>query len=118
MLTNSPIGVALHDREMRYIRVNAALAGITGSPVAAHTGKMLRDIASEDMADAVEPYLEEVRRSGEPITNVPISASSKFDPLKERHFLCVFMNLPGRTVGLCLRPRHTIRQLEEQLPGE
>ena len=119
VLNNSPVGVALHDRDLRYIRVNAALAGITGASVTEHAGKTLRDVASDEMIEAVEPYLEQVRDSGEAITNVPVNVANRVDPMKERHFLCSFfpVNLPGRTIGVGSVVLETTqyRQLEEQL---
>ncbi len=43
-IANIPTGLAFFDRELRYVRVNRALAAMNGVPAEAHVGKGLRDL--------------------------------------------------------------------------
>ena len=43
---SAPIGLALFDRELRFRRINAALAEINGRAVAEHLGKVAWEIIS------------------------------------------------------------------------
>src|SRR5690349_2223689 len=50
----SPVGMALLDRELRYLRINAALAAINGVAAEATIGRSVRDVVPE-LANAIEP---------------------------------------------------------------
>jgi two-component system, cell cycle sensor histidine kinase and response regulator CckA len=63
---DSPVGMGITDGEGRYVRVNEALARMSGVDAADHQGRTLADIAPT-IAEAVAPLLEQVRRTGEAI---------------------------------------------------
>jgi PAS domain S-box-containing protein len=46
-IANVPTGLAFVDRELRYVRVNPALAAMNGVPAAEHAGKRVREVLSE-----------------------------------------------------------------------
>jgi PAS domain S-box-containing protein len=62
----APVGLALVDTDLRFVRVNAALAAINGRPVEAHIGKRIDEVLPE-LADALLPVYREVLATGEPI---------------------------------------------------
>src|SRR5437763_9895528 len=64
MVASAPIGIALLDPELRYLRVNAALAAIHGRTAADHIGRAHADIAPHT-ATTVEPVLRHVLASGQ-----------------------------------------------------
>ena len=57
----APIGLALVDREMKYVRVNDKLAEFNGRPVASHLGRTFSEIVPE-MAATLEPIVQRVFR--------------------------------------------------------
>lgn len=118
-LDSSPVGVALHDSELRIVRVNAAMATMTGLPASAHRGKTIDQIASDDIVDVIKPMLQRVLMTSEPVLNVPLSDTNAADPMRERHFLWSFfpVGLSGSTrgVGAVVLETTQYRQLEEQL---
>ena len=118
VLNSSPVGFSLHDRHLRIVRVNSAMAAMNGLPAQAHTGKSIDEVSSDDVADAMEPVMKRVLTTGEPVLNVPISASGP-EPAGERHFLCSFFPVKlsgGNTgVGAVVLETTQYRQLEEQL---
>jgi PAS domain S-box-containing protein len=61
---NTPIGLALLDRDLRYVRINAALAEMNGVPAADHIGRLVWDIVPT-MRDASEPQMRQVLQTGD-----------------------------------------------------
>lgn len=89
------LGIAVVDEQMRYRAVNNALATIHRVPVEAHLGLTLHDVIG-DVAKKIEPALEHVLLTGQPITNFKVSARlpsraeaghwiHTFFPLKDSH---------------------------------
>jgi len=68
------VGVALVDRELRYVRVNAALAAMNGLPAEAHAGRPVRDVLPPAAATALEPLLQRVLATGEPVVDLAFAA--------------------------------------------
>ena len=54
----APIGLALVDRDLRFLRINDKLAEIDGMPIDAHIGRTLREVVPS-VADTVEPCTDE-----------------------------------------------------------
>jgi len=67
LLTATPLGIAFVDRELRYLRVNEAMADINGTSVEAHLGHTLRDIVPKEVADLAESLMRRVLETGEPV---------------------------------------------------
>ncbi len=66
LVTNAPIGIGIYDHELRFIKVNPALADINGIGQDEHLGKSLPEI----LPDIPEETLEEMRgvlRGGDPV---------------------------------------------------
>ena len=55
---SAPIGFALLDRELRFVRVNARMAEINGVPPAAHVGRRLQEVVPELPVESYLPVLE------------------------------------------------------------
>lgn len=89
LLAASPVGIAFFDRELRYVRINDALATINGRPADEHIGRHLRDVLP-DAATVLEPLLRGVLESGQPMLNVQWSGIAPSTPSELRHFLATF----------------------------
>lgn len=76
LLATSPVGIGFVDRDLRYQRVNAALATLNGAPVAAHVGRTVREVIP-DFADQIEALLRGVLDSGEPQLNLEVMIPGK-----------------------------------------
>ena len=71
ILANAPVGFAFFDRDLRFARVNEALARLDEEPESAHLGRPAEDVlgpAGHEMA----AFLRRVRDTGEPILDVEI----------------------------------------------
>ncbi|NJN45161.1 MAG: PAS domain-containing protein [Candidatus Competibacteraceae bacterium] len=75
----APIGLALFDTELRYLRINERLADINGLPPAEHIGRTLEEVLP-GVTDSVAPLLRQVILSGEPVLDIEVGGSTHKDP--------------------------------------
>ena len=61
----APIGLALTDRNYRYVRMNERLAAMNGRSVEEHVGRTVREL-TPNVADRIEPIMRRVIETGEP----------------------------------------------------
>ncbi|MFI6133269.1 SpoIIE family protein phosphatase [Micromonospora sp. NPDC051141] len=87
LIDNAPIGVAVLDTDLRYLRVNPTLAEWNGQPAAAHIGRRLRDVLPAS-ARTLEPLLTQVAASGRMARDVAHSAAG-------RDWLSSYYAVPG-----------------------
>jgi len=72
---NSPaVGVCILDSELRILAINQKLAEVNSVPAADSVGKTVREVMGE-MASLVEPQLQRVLSTGEPVLNFEASAT-------------------------------------------
>jgi PAS domain S-box-containing protein len=71
ILDGAPIGFAVFDRNLRYRRVNGALAELNQAPVEGHLGRTLGEVVPW-IQPVIEPMLTRVRDRGETITGVEV----------------------------------------------
>jgi PAS domain S-box-containing protein len=119
--TAAPIGLCVLDRELRFVRINGQLAAMNGLPIAAHLGRTVREVLP-GLANVVEPKLQSVLETGEPITGIEIRGETAAAPGRERvwieHWYPVRAS-DGRVIGVNIaveevtEQRHTQEQLQQ-----
>jgi PAS domain S-box-containing protein len=72
LLAASPVGIAFVDRDLRYLRINEALAMLNSRPVDAHVGRTVGELLPDDAAATLEPMLRGVMESGVALTNIEL----------------------------------------------
>jgi len=72
LIAAAPVGFALLDQNLRFVRINAALKVIDGHSANEHVGQTLREVIPE-RASVLEPLCREVLQNQKPILNVQIS---------------------------------------------
>jgi PAS domain S-box-containing protein len=80
---NAPIGLGLWDRELRFIRVNRALADMNGAPAERHIGKTVAELLPE-MDAAVVDSLQQVVSSGRSLLGMEVTGFTPAQPDRER----------------------------------
>ncbi len=76
---SAPVGLAVLDTELRYLRVNDCLAAMNGLPAAEHLGRRVTDVVPA-LAEQAVPGLRHVLATGEPILNVEIGGETAAQP--------------------------------------
>jgi PAS domain S-box-containing protein len=84
----APIGLALLDTDVRYVRVNDRLAEINGVPAADHVGLTIPDLLP-DLPAQVGADVVRVARSGEALTEVEVTGATRADG-RDRRFLASY----------------------------
>jgi PAS domain S-box-containing protein len=69
----APVGLAFVDADLRFVRINAALAAINGRPREEHLGRTLPEVLPE-LADTLVPIYREVLATGRPIIERELTA--------------------------------------------
>jgi len=103
LFSQSPIGLAVYDIELRLVQVNPALERMSGTPVERLLGKRLRDLVARTEADAAEERLRAVLETGEPVVAVEHRGHTPADPERERVWSvsCFRLATPsGRVLGV------------------
>jgi PAS domain S-box-containing protein len=97
VLSAAPVGWAYLDRELRYVRVNAALAKLHGLPEVEHVGRPIFEVLAPELARFVETNLREVLATNLPKPAQPFSMALPGAPDDVRHFLISFYPVPDRS---------------------
>ncbi|WP_329624890.1 SpoIIE family protein phosphatase [Streptomyces sp. NBC_01255] len=103
MFFRSPVGIAVLDTELRFLRVNPALEVMNGLPQAAHVGRRLVEILPEVNAAELERAMRQVLESGEPALDLRRVGRTPADPDHDRVWSGSYVRLEdgdGRPIGL------------------
>ncbi|HVA56259.1 MAG: ATP-binding protein [Gemmatimonadaceae bacterium] len=113
-LVSSPIGLSLLDTDLRYIRVNPAIAAITGLAPEAHVGRTLRDV-NPALSRDIEAQLRQVVETDEPIQNLEMVRPGPRPEARIRYLLLNVYPMKseaGETLGLAVAALDTTEQRE------
>ena len=74
LLAAAPVGLGFVDREMRFTRVNAALAALTGLPIDEHLGRSVDEVFLP-LGLKIGSYLQDALELQEPILDVELNVA-------------------------------------------
>src|SRR2546430_6860415 len=92
--TTAPAGLAILDRELRYVQLNDTLALMNGRPVADHVGKSVREVLPA-IAATLEPLLQRILDTGEPVLNIQLSGETPAQPGVTRYCRAANLSPPA-----------------------
>jgi len=81
----APVGLAMVDRDLRFVRINEMLAVINGVPVAQSLGRTIREVLPT-MAAKIEPAYHRVFETGEAV-RYEVDGEMPGSPGVRRHFV-------------------------------
>jgi PAS domain S-box-containing protein len=88
LFATAPIGLGFWDRELRFVRLNDALAEINGLPLEAHLGKTPRQLLPNLAGvEQIEDDWRRILASGEPVLNVEVSGETPAAPGEMRYWV-------------------------------
>lgn len=102
LLEAAPVAVCFLDRELQYIRINQVFADINGLTIEEHLGRKFREVLPA-MAAELEPQLQRVLDTGEPLLNMEISGETRGQLRRYGYWLGNYYpvhNAMGETVGI------------------
>ncbi|MEH2127267.1 PAS domain S-box protein [Nostoc sp.] len=102
LLGAAPVAVCFLDRELQYIRINQVFADINGLTIEEHLGRKFREVLPA-MAAELEPQLQRVLDTGEPLLNMEIIGETRGQLGRYGYWLGNYYpvdNAMGETVGI------------------
>ncbi|MFF4836032.1 SpoIIE family protein phosphatase [Streptomyces sp. NPDC001315] len=104
LISQSPVGVAIFDTDLRYVSVNPALERMHGRPAADHLGRHYREIMRATDFEETEAAMRHVLRTGNPLVEEStIVGRTPADPGHEHAWSISMYRLEdtqGRILGL------------------
>ncbi|MEU6095068.1 SpoIIE family protein phosphatase [Streptomyces sp. NPDC047079] len=103
LVSQSPIGLAVLDADLRLLTVNPALERIVGLPAAEHLGRPVGEVLAFLDVPAVEERLLRVLETGEPVVDRHVLCRPPADPDHEHAWSVSYHRLEdsgGRVLGI------------------
>ncbi|MFE2506960.1 SpoIIE family protein phosphatase [Streptomyces naganishii] len=121
LFARSPVGIAVLDTRLRFLRVNPALQAMNGLPEAAHIGHRLVELLPGVNAADMESAMRRVLSTGEPVLDFRRIGRTPADPAHDRVWSCSYVRLEdpdGRPIGLAASLIDITAQQRAQLETE
>ncbi|MFG2876520.1 SpoIIE family protein phosphatase [Streptomyces sp. NPDC048337] len=103
LFTQSPIGLATLGPDLRFLRVNDALARMNGVSATEHLGRRLTEVVPGVNATALEAMMQRVLDGGTAVVDVRRTGRTPADPEHDRTWSCSYAPLldgSGHPLGL------------------
>ncbi len=95
-LNNSPVGIAIWDREFRYVYINEILQKINGPSLKEHLGKTIEEVLPK-AAPIIRPVFEKILSTREPALNIELSGEMPATPDQTSHYLLSYFPIFGES---------------------
>jgi PAS domain S-box-containing protein len=102
LVTAAPIGQGFLDTDLRYVRVNDALAEINGVPAIDHLGRTVREVLPA-LGPEIEAALAQVLQTREAIVDLQIVGETPREPGRARHYVASYYPVAlarGESLGI------------------
>ena len=102
LLASAPVAIGFWDSELRFIRVNEALAELNRLSAEAHVGRTLEEVIP-NLAPFLEPLYRRVLETGQPVVHEESTDEAITGPGDARHWLSSYypvVNEAGETTGI------------------
>ncbi|MEU0399319.1 SpoIIE family protein phosphatase [Streptomyces sp. NPDC006197] len=97
LFTQSPIGLALLGPDLRFLRVNDALARMNGVSAARHIGRRLTEVVPGVNATGLESLMRQAMESGTAVVDARRVGRTPADPDRDHIWSCSYAPLVDRT---------------------
>ncbi|MFI9271129.1 SpoIIE family protein phosphatase [Kitasatospora sp. NPDC052896] len=101
--TQAPVGMAVYDNDLRFVRLNEALARINGLSIAAHLGRRLSEVLPGINGAEIEAVMRHVLETGEPVVDARSHGRTPGDPTRDHAWSASYFRLedpPGMVHGV------------------
>src|SRR5690349_19621430 len=88
--------MAILDRDLRYLHINAVLAELNGHPVEDHLGRRLDEMVPPEIVERIAPEIRRVLETGEARHGIEFRRGTPDDP---RTLEATYFPVNGESVG-------------------
>ncbi len=116
LFATAPVGLAVLDRELRFVRINPALAQMNGSPPDRHFGRTLWEVVPGVASEALIGQLKSVMDSCQPLLDQAVEGETPAAPGQQRHWLGSWfpVSVAGKVIGVGLLVREVTQQRQAE----
>ncbi|GGY43719.1 hypothetical protein GCM10010299_57300 [Streptomyces tanashiensis] len=121
LFSRSPVGIAVLDTQLRFLRVNPALEAMNGLPQAAHIGRRLVEILPDVNAADMERAMRRALDEGKPVLDSRRTGRTPADPDHDHVWSGSYVRLEdavGRPIGLAATLIDITAQQRAQLEAD
>ncbi|MFB7358986.1 SpoIIE family protein phosphatase [Streptomyces gardneri] len=121
LFSRSPVGIAVLDTQLRFLRVNPALEAMNGLSQAAHIGRRLVEILPDVNAADMERAMRRALDEGRPVVDSRRTGRTPADPDHDHVWSGSYVRLEdadGRPIGLAATLIDITAQQQAQLEAE
>lgn len=120
--TGAPAGLAIVDRELKFLRVNRTLAQMHHLPVEDHLSRQLGEVVP-GLAPTLQPVLERVIETGRPALDFEVTVAEPTVSVEVRHwrYSCFALGVPeeaSTAVGMIVVDVTDARRAEHQVRSD
>ncbi|WP_183107096.1 SpoIIE family protein phosphatase [Streptomyces sp. 1114.5] len=115
--TQSPVGMAVYDTELRFVRLNEALARANGLTAEQHLGHRLTEVLPGLNGAESEAVMREVLESGEPVLDTRSHGRTPGDPQHDHAWSASYFRLEDRS-GRVLGVSATVIDITERFRAD
>lgn len=101
LYNTAPVGLFHFDQDLKYVRVNDAMAALNGLPAADHLGRTLAELLPPELAAATEPMLRRVMLTGEPLRDFEVHGAAAPRSAEQRDWLVSYHPVKGADGVIC-----------------
>ena len=101
--TQSPIGLAVYNTDLRFVRINPALAQMNGLSPQQHLGRRLADVLPRINGAEIEEVMRHVLATGEPVVDARSHGRTPGDPEHDRAWSASYFRMEapsGQILGV------------------
>ncbi|HEV2812396.1 MAG TPA: PAS domain-containing protein [Solirubrobacteraceae bacterium] len=95
LFSHAPMGLAFWDDELRYRRINTALAEMNGLAPDDHLGRTTTEVLGPEIGERVAETLRRVQSTGRPLVDVDVSGTTPASPGERRQWLASYYPVPS-----------------------
>ncbi|HEX2084750.1 MAG TPA: PAS domain-containing protein [Solirubrobacteraceae bacterium] len=95
LFSHAPVGLAFWDDDLRYRRINAALAAMNGLAPDDHLGRTPVEVLGPELGAVVTDTLRRVQETQAPLVDVEVAGSTAASPGERRQWLASYYPVPS-----------------------
>jgi PAS domain S-box-containing protein len=102
VMASSTVGVAILDRDLRYVRINSVLAEMHGLTIESHMGKSIQQVLTGNWQQ-LDALFRQILATSEPVVNHELEMAMPSRPDQKRYLLANYYPIKGpsgATIGI------------------
>jgi PAS domain S-box-containing protein len=118
LYATAPVGLFFFDADLRYVRVNPAMADLNGLPAEQHIGRTLHELLTPELAEDVESQVRQVLETGLPLLNCEVHGATAPRPGEQQRYWLVSYHPVQAVDGTIRGVQGAVQEITERKQAE